>query len=276
MLDLHCHSTASDGAFSPAEVVRRAARLGIRVLALTDHDTVDGIEEARTAGATCGVDIVTGVELSATWDGDGDGAIHVLGYLFDERHARLRSCLSRQNGARDRRNVRILERLAGHGLPVSIEDVTARARGSVGRPHIARARVARGHVPTVAEAFDRWIGDGRPCFVDKEIITPKEAIDVIHQAGGAAVLAHPLALGAAAEQAEALIRGLVGCGLDGVEVDYGAYSPGQRAMLRCFADRHGLVPTGGSDFHDEPAPPQPDVPMACLTALEDRAGRPKG
>lgn len=268
MIDLHNHTTASDGALSAAALVERAHGLGIRVMAVTDHDTVAALPAARVAAERLGVRLLAGVEISATHDG---GSLHVLGYLFDETHLALRDTLAKLIGGRDARNLTIVRKLTDLGMPLTIDEVRARADGTVGRPHFAAAMMARGYVGSVQEAFERWLKDGRPAFVDKEVLTPAEAIDVIHDAGGIAVLAHPLTYGRSADKIEPLIRSLAADRIDGIEVDYGPYSAGERGMLRCFADRYSLLATGGSDFHRDPCPVAPAIDAALIDAMQLRA-----
>ena len=244
MLDLHCHSTASDGALTPTRLVERAAALGVRTLALTDHDTVAGLPEARVAAGRVGVELLAGVEISATRE--GGGSLHVLGYLFDEAHPGLLRRLDALNEGRRGRNLRIAARLSELGMPVSIEEVEARAQGTVGRPHFAEVMIDKGYVRTYEEAFDFYLGEGRSAFVDKEILSPKQAIEAVHEAGGVAVLAHPLAYQKDTARLERLVRELERESLDGIEVRCAGYTPGESSMLQCFADRYGLLALGGS------------------------------
>ncbi|MCC7381801.1 MAG: PHP domain-containing protein [Deltaproteobacteria bacterium] len=272
MLDLHSHTTASDGLLLPAALVARAAAAGVQALAVTDHDTLAGLVAAREAAAAVGIEIITGVELSAT-RADGS-SLHVLGYLFDELDAALGEVLWKLSDARQVRNARIAERLSLLGMPIDFASMVAAAaatQGQVGRPHFARAMVARGYVQSEEEAFARWLGDGRPACVERFVLSPAEAIEALHRAGGIAVLAHPLAYGRAPEQADRLLKELAGAGADGVEVYYPDHTPGEEAMLRALATRHGLMEAGGGDFHAEPWPERPRIPLGVLAPLRARA-----
>lgn len=263
-IDLHSHSTCSDGALSPADLVRRAADRGVRHLALTDHDTTIGLAAARDAGATCGVEIIDGVEISA-WHGQ---EVHVLGY-FVQPHAGFQAVLERQATSRVDRVRRIGERLERLGLPVDIEAVLASAEGNVGRPHIARALIAAGHVPDFEAAFSRLLKRGAAAYIPASRLTAVHAVRTIHDAGGVAVLAHP------GVERVADVQTLVRAGLDGIEAYHPAHDPGTTAKYVAFARRHDLVATGGSDFH---APGgrvdlgDRGVPPDVLDALRARCG----
>jgi len=239
-IDLHSHSTCSDGALTPAELVRRASERGVERLALTDHDTVSGIAAARDAGAGCGVSIVAGVEISAFFGQE----IHVLGYFMDADDPNLVEVLARQTGGRVERVRRIADRLARLGLPIDVEAVLASADGNVGRPHVAQALIDAGHVPDFEAAFTRLLGKSGAAYIPASRLTGAHAIRVIHDAGGAAVLAHP-----GVERVDEDLPQLVDAGLDGLEIDHPAHDPGTRAKYAGLAKRHGLVSTGGSDFH---------------------------
>jgi predicted metal-dependent phosphoesterase TrpH len=271
MLDLHCHSTASDGVLTPTRVVERAHELGITALALTDHDTLGGLAEARLAGDRLGIEILTGVEISST--NQGGGSLHILGYLFDETDPSLAERLSALNEGRDGRNKKLAAKLTELGFPIAIEEVAARAKGTVGRPHFAAVMIDKGYVRTYEEAFDRFLAEGRRAFIDKEILSPREAIDALHGAKGLAVLAHPLAYAQDPARVEALVASLAGLGIDGIEVDYAAYTTGERSMLRCFAERYRLLALGGSDFHRDPCPAPARLPPGTLDAMRERRQR---
>lgn len=244
LVDLHTHSSFSDGLLSPDELVEEAARRGVRVLGLTDHDTVAGIPEARAAGQRLGVEIVPGVELSTSLSG-GEG-VHLLGYFIDTENPTLLEGLAGYARAREERMAHMIERLQMLGVPVAEEQVRALiGQGTVGRPHLARALIASGRVATIPEAFDRYIGRGKPAYVPRPRVDPRDAIALVRAAGGVPVLAHPFSPGAV----ESVLDSLVPAGLLGMEVDYGEYSPEDRETLRAIAARRGLIATGGSDFH---------------------------
>jgi 3',5'-nucleoside bisphosphate phosphatase len=246
-IDLHTHTDRSDGTFAPAELVRLAAERDIDVIAITDHDTTEALEEAMTAGTGDGVDVVPGVELSAEHDGR---SVHVLAYWFDVGNRPLQDELRRLRDQRLHRGELMVERLAELGVPVSIERVLEIARGgNVVRPHVAQALVEAGHVASEEEAFDVWIGDDGPANVAKHALAPIESVRLIRQAGGAAVVAHPGMWDGEAPLPRALIEQMADAGLAGLEVEHTDHSPEQRERYRALAEELGLVPTGGSDCH---------------------------
>jgi predicted metal-dependent phosphoesterase TrpH len=268
------HSTVSDGLHSPAEVVRMARASGVDLIALTDHDAVEGIDEAMAAGARWGVAVLPGVEISAY---AGEVEVHILGYMIRHRDARLRDMLRHYRTARVRRAREMLARLAALGMPLSWERVQALAgRGSTGRPHVARALLEEGYVSSVAEAFARYLRPGMPAYVPRDKASPAEVMAAIHAAGGLAVLAHPWAV------TDEVAR-LAAQGLDGLEVFYAGYATNVTAYLRALATEQGLICTGGSDFHGlRLMPGNPlggvAVPLACLRALYQshrQRGRPR-
>jgi predicted metal-dependent phosphoesterase TrpH len=271
LVDLHTHSNYSDGLLSPAALVEEAVSRGLRVLGLTDHDTVAGIPEAREAGERLGVEVVPGVELSTSLAG-GEG-VHLLGYFVDVENPALLEGLAGYAQARDERMARMLERLRMIGLAIAPADVQALAgQGTVGRPHLARALIAAGYVASVPEAFDRYIGQGKPAYAPRPRVDPREAIALVRAAGGVPVLAHPFSPGGV----ESVLDRLAPAGLAGMEVDYGEYTPRERDVLRAIAARRGLIATGGSDFHgiDRGAGRElgsAPVPMAAVAALRQAA-----
>jgi predicted metal-dependent phosphoesterase TrpH len=240
-VDLHTHSTASDGSRAPRDVVRAARDLGLTALALTDHDTIDGLSEAQEEGRALGVRVVTGVELSAV---EGDAETHLLGLHLSDA-PRLDARLRDLRSMRLTRAERIVRRLNELGVRVSLEDVLAQsAGGAVGRPHIARALVNDGWATDVRDAFDRYLGNGRAAFVPKDRLSIGDAIASIHDAGGLAILAHPAQSGTRKR-----IEMLVGVGLDGVEVRHPSHSAEDIARLGALVEHFGLTPSGGSDWH---------------------------
>lgn len=242
-IDLHTHSTASDGTDSPAELVTRARGRGLRILALTDHDSTEGLDAASDAGRRLGLTTIPGVELSTDVVA---GEVHVLGYFIDPQRESLREALRRLRESRSRRAERIVEQLREAGVPIALADVERLADGgAVGRAHVARVLVADGRARTVDEAFSRYLVPGRPGYVQRPRLSPADAIQLIHSAGGAAVLAHPYSVAALDVELDTLCA----AGLDGLEVFYAPYSPEQQGALGEMARGHGLVPTGGSDFH---------------------------
>lgn len=266
-IDLHTHSTASDGAFPPADVVAHAHTVGLAAIALTDHDAVDGVADATLAGERLGVRVIAGVELSAF---EGNRELHLLGlHLADT--AGMESGLVEFRTARRARAEEIVQRLNRHNVPVTVDAVMAEAgEGAVGRPHVARAMIAGGWVRDQREAFDRYLGAGRPAFVDKLRLTVADAIAMVHQAGGIAVWAHP-----GQEGVRARIEPLAALGLDGIEVRHPSHSADDVARLGALTDFFHLVPSGGSDWHGATEGPRTignqRVPLEWLARQEQRA-----
>lgn len=265
-IDLHCHTTASDGALAPAEVVRLAHAAGVGVLAITDHDTVAAVEEAAVEARPLGVRIVPGVEISARL---GDKEIHVLGHFVDPSDARLLSSLADFGHKRRERAERMVEQLRAHGAPLPLEEVLE-GEGSVGRPHLARLLVAHGHARDFREAFDRWLGKGKPGWVDRPMPAAEDAIALIRGAGGAASLAHPRLSRVSGEELVSLAR----AGLSGVEVDHPRQDGDARRILRLAAGSLGLEATAGSDFHEAPdAPGLESMDAEAFRRYETAAGK---
>ncbi len=273
-VDLHTHTTASDGSLRPAALVSLAVRVGLRALAITDHDGLEGLPEGLEAGRRLGLEVVPGVELS-THRG-GLGSLHLVGLWTEPGGAALGAWLARQRASREERNQRLLARLADLGMPLDPAAVASQAGGPViGRPHFAQALVEAGRAASVADAFARWLTRGRPAYVERVRPSPEEAIAALHEAGALAILAHPgLAWqGDRGRQLEELAR-LARSGLDGIEVRHPEHSPEWSATLEVEARRLGLAPSGGSDFHGAPKPTvplgKPPVPAAWLEELRAR------
>ena len=246
-IDLHTHSNRSDGTFEPAEVVRLAAERALDVVALTDHDTTDGLAEALAAGSVVGVDVVPGVEFSAEFDGQ---SVHVLCYWMDPQDAALRLELRRLREDRFRRGELMVDKLRDLGLPVGFERVRAIAGdATIVRPHIAQAMVEAGVVATEKEAFERYIGDGGPAHVAKHALDPVDAVALIDGAGGVCALAHPGMWGDQSSVPVELIEHMAAAGMRGLEVDHPDHTPEMRERYRTLAGRLGLIATGGSDCH---------------------------
>ncbi|NIA20884.1 MAG: PHP domain-containing protein [Anaerolineaceae bacterium] len=246
-VDLHIHSTASDGALAPGEIVGLAAEIGLRAIALTDHDTASGVGEALEAGRRAGLEVLTGVEISAEFP---EGTMHILGYGFDPQDDGLKEALAQFRRNRDERNPRILARLAELGVPVSLETVREKATGqTVGRPHIAQCLVEAGHVASVDEAFRLYLGRGAAAYVNRRRATAEEAIRMIHGAGGLAVLAHPMQLRRPMLEIRRTVRELAARGLDGLEAWHPDHSTDDTRTFEVLARELDLVVTGGTDFH---------------------------
>ena len=269
-VDLHSHTTASDGTLTPRELVLAAARHGVTVLAITDHDSTDGLADAMALAPTHRMTIVPGLEINC----DVDGAeIHILGYYVDPADERLASRLTRFREERVERAMAMIARLAALGLSIDPERVLELAGpGVVGRPHVAEALVQAGHVAHVDEAFKRYLGPAGQAFVMRPALDAGEAIDLIHDAGGVAVIAHP---GLGIE--ESRLERIADLGLRGIEIWHPQHGPVAVRRLRALAARYGLLETGGSDFHG----PQRGadvgelpVPASALQRLKDAAGVP--
>ena len=240
--DLHAHTHHSDGQLAPAALVDKARRHGLRALAITDHDTVAGLEEGFEAGRACGVEVIAGVELSVTVE---DEEIHLLGYFFDPQHAGLRRHLDRFRHHRRERARRMVEKLNGLGLPLTFESVLEEAgEGAVGRPHVAAALVRAGLVETYAGAFDAYIKDGGPAWVAKPRFPAHNALALLHDAGGLGVIAHP-----GHWTSDRTLMALVRAGLDGIETVHPAHDETLKRYYRQTAREFGLIETGGSDYH---------------------------
>lgn len=247
-IDLHTHSAISDGTDSPTELVRHAVASGLDVVALTDHDTFDGLDEAVSAGQELGVEVLRGIEISTQRSG---WSVHLLGYGCRADDAALGAELARVREGRSGRVSAMLARLAALGMPVP-EEVLLRHVGaspSVGRPHFADAMVELGYVADRTEAFDTWLADDRPVFVPRYAVPVAVAIDLVRAAGGVAVLAHPWGRGSRDTLDPRILAALVLRGLDGIEVDHQDHDPATREELRAVADRLGLLATGSSDYH---------------------------
>jgi 3',5'-nucleoside bisphosphate phosphatase len=240
-VDLHAHSTASDGSRAPADVVREAKRIGLAAIAITDHDTVAGITEATAMAEELGVRVVPGVELSAV---EGDVETHILGlHLSDTRELEAKLVALRE--MRRTRAERMVLRLNELGVRIEFASVLEQAAGgAIGRPHVARAMIAEGWAVDFRDAFDRYLGNGRPAYVTKERLVVAEATSLIHRAGGLAVLAHPSHSGT-----KERIAAFVEQGMDGIEVRHPSHSAEDTARLAALVEHFSLVPSGGSDWH---------------------------
>jgi len=248
VIDLHTHSTCSDGTDPPERIPELAAAAGCTAVALTDHDTLACIGRARSRAAELGIELVAGCEVSCRYRGT---SAHVLVYFVEDGEGPLQAELALLRDDRVERNRRLAARLGELGIPVTYDDIVAEAAGeeSAGRPHVAALLVRHGLAESVPDAFDRWLGEGRPAYVPKARVTPPEVAAAATASGGVAVLAHPLTLAPDVAALEDVAADLAAAGFAGMEAHYGRYRPDERAMLVRVARRHGLVPTGGSDSH---------------------------
>ena len=247
-VDLHLHTTASDGVLSPAEVVRYAKSKGLQAIAITDHDTVEGCEEALSEGEKIGFEVIPGIEISAEYS---PGSMHILGFFLDIHHPLLNERLEYLQKARAERNPKMVAKLNQLGINITYEEVLrASGGGQVGRPHFANVLMEKRVVKSFQEAFDRFLKKGAPAYVDKFRFTSKEALHFIHEARGVAVLAHPNTLGVSrSSELEKVIVQLVDEGLRGIEVYYPEHSSAEVAQYKSLADRFNLLSTGGTDYH---------------------------
>ena len=246
-IDLHLHTTHSDGSQSPAEVVRLAHEAGVSALAITDHDITTGLPEAIAAGQELGIEIIPGIEISSR---HGESELHVLGYFLKWEDAQLNERLMTLRESRHRRNPKIIELLQAAGIDITYDEVRAVAGSdSVGRPHIARVLMDKKVVTTAKEAFDRFLAEGKAAYVPRDLPAPIDAIRWIKDAGGLAVLAHPTWVKTTEGTLTDLARQLKEQGLDGVEVHYSTHTPRQTRTYLSLAKQLGLLVTGGSDFH---------------------------
>jgi 3',5'-nucleoside bisphosphate phosphatase len=270
-IDLHTHTTASDGLLSPDALVQAVQAAHLDVFSITDHDTLDALEGAEIQARRCGLRLIPGIEVSAMWREKVE--LHLLGYLFDPADSRLLGFLRERREARRVRLTAMLSRLHALGIAVAAADVLELARdGNVGRPHLARVLVQRGFVGSPDEAFERYLGEGKPAYVPRPDLTIAKAIQVIHEAGGIASLAHP-----GVHNHDEVLPDLVAAGLDAIEVYHVAHTPGQVRHYRRLSQRWGLVVTGGSDFHGAiggyygAAPGLPCLPEGDFLRLEATA-----
>jgi predicted metal-dependent phosphoesterase TrpH len=275
-IDLHTHSTASDGVYSPTELLHKAKEIGLRVLALTDHDTTEGLEEAARAARTLDVDLIPGIEINTDVSG---GEVHVLGYFPEFQRPEFQSVLKVLRDARERRGQRMVELLNEHGVNITWDRVREIAQGSVGRPHVAKALQEAGYVQTIGEAFDKYIGNGCYAYVPRYKLTPEDAVHLVASANGLPVIAHPLEL-PGLEELRNWLPGLCEAGMVGLETYYGLYTPENERELLALAYEYNLVPTGGSDFHGPGLHPTPlggrHVPFEAVERLKAEAAKRRG
>ena len=266
--DLHTHTTYSDGALSPYDLIKKAKSVGLTTISITDHDTINGLDEAIEIGKEFDVEVIPGVELSANLK---EMEVHILGYFFDYRSRTLLDTLSIFREERLKRAERIVHKLNGMNIPLRMESVLANSSGgSVGRPHIATALVNEGHAESYKQAFSKYIGDGRPAFEKKAEFSPAETVRLIAEAGGLSFLAHP-----GRWMEDALLLQLIKTGLDGIEVIHPSHSPERVDYYRGIVNEYCLLECGGSDFHggmkgDDHLFGQVGIPLSTVDVMRRR------
>lgn len=275
-VDLHTHTTASDGIYSPTDLLHRAKEVGLHVLALTDHDSSGGLDEAAEAARSLDIDFIPGIEINTDV---GGGEVHVLGYFIEYQRPAFQSILQVLRDARVRRGQRMVELLNEEGISVSWERVREIAQGAVGRPHVAKALMEAGYVQSIGEAFDKYIGKGCPAYVPRYKLTPQDAVHLIASANGLPVIAHPVDL-PGLDELRNWLPGLCEAGLVGLETYYGPYTTAQEQALHALADKYDLIPTGGTDFHGPGIHPTPlggrYVPYEAVERLKAAAAQRRG
>ena len=275
-IDLHTHSTASDGIYSPTELLRRAKYIGLRILALTDHDSTGGLAEAAEAAGKLDIDLIPGIEINTDVAG---GEVHVLGYFPEFERPAFQAVLTILRNARERRGQRMVELLNEQGIAVAWDRVRQIAQGSVGRPHVAKALLEAGYVQTIGEAFDKYIGKGCYAYVPRYRLTPEDAVRFIASANGLPVIAHPVEL-PGLDDLRNWLPDLCAAGMVGLETYYGPYTEAEEQALRALADEYDLIPTGGTDFHGPGIHPTPlggrYVPYEAVERLKAAAAQRRG
>ncbi len=247
-IDLHIHSTVSDGSMSPEEIIVYAKKLGLKAISITDHDTLGHIEESLAAGIEHGLEVLPGIEVSAQYE---KGTMHILGYFIDYRNDGLFNMLLRFREGREERNPKIIKKLNDLGIDINYEEVLKEAAGqSVGRPHIAKVLYDKGYVSNVKEAFYLYLAKGAPAYCDRFRFGADIIIKNIHGAGGLSFLAHPKQLNCKSEEELGnVVRELVESGLDGIEVYSSSHKSSDEALYKKISEKYGLLVSGGSDFH---------------------------
>ncbi len=266
LMDLHTHSSCSDGQYSPIEVVRQAKEKGITLLALTDHDTAAGIAEAQKAAAACEIGFVAGIELSTS----GRARQHLLGYGIHPQNPQLVQAAAEFANRRQARAARIAALLQSQGLDITVEEAAAEAKGQLGKPHFARVLMRKGYISSIAEGFARYLDTPAIRALPDPKPTMQQAIALIHAAGGIAVLAHPCTLALEGDAFVALLNAHCESGLDGLEVYYARHTAGEIAFYADCAAKRGLLMTGGSDYHGEAVKPDVRLGVKIPAAAGER------
>lgn len=265
IVDLHVHSTESDGTLTPEEVVFAAKEAGLSALALTDHDTASGAKAAAEAARSCGIELIPGIELSTQYTPSsgkgGSKEIHIVGLYIDPQNELLQQKTKEFRECRDNRNAKMVAALQQEGFDITLDALLAENPDSViTRANIARFLYNHGQIKSISEAFDKYIGDGCRCYVGRFKVSPMEAVTLIRQAGGVAILAHPLLYHLSSVNLQQLIDDLKGVGLDGIEAIYSTYTTGEEQLVKKIAAQNRLLISGGSDFHGAN---KPSIHLGC-------------
>ncbi len=275
-VDLHMHTTASDGLYSPTELMQRVKEASLRAVALTDHDTTNGIEEASRTAHSLGIEFIPGIEINTDVSG---GEVHVLGYFIDYQQPAFQNTIKVLRDARVRRGERMVELLNEEGVHITWERVREIAQGSVGRPHVAQTLVEAGYAQSINEAFEKYIGNGKPAYVPRYKLTPEDAVRLIVSANGLPVIAHPITL-PGLEILRTWLPALKASGLVGLETYYGPYTQQDEQALLAIAREYSLIPTGGTDYHGPNIHPTPlggrYVPYQAVEQLKAAAAKLQG
>ena len=275
-VDLHMHTTASDGLYSPTELMQRVKEVGLRAVALTDHDTTNGLEEAGRTAHSLDIEFIPGIEINTDVSG---GEVHVLGYFIDYQQPAFQNTIKVLRDARVRRGERMVELLNEEGVHITWQRVREIAQGSVGRPHVAQALVEAGYAQSIGEAFERYIGNGKPAYVPRYKLTPEDAVHLIVSAKGLPVIAHPITL-PGLDILRTWLPGLKAAGLVGLETYYGPYTQQDEHALLAIAREYSLIPTGGTDYHGPHIHPTPlggrYVPYEAVEQLKAAAAKRQG
>ena len=255
IIDLHTHSTASDGTYTPKELAELAKKIGLSAIALTDHDTIDGLKEFQETGASLGIETICGIEFAALWEKHHKPEIHIVGLGIDPDHPVLTERMKNIRESRDLRNQKMCEKLSSIGLHITLDEVAANAGGEIiTRAHFANVLLKKDYIARKEDAFSRYISPGLPGYAEREFLTPELCIQTIKEAGGAAVLAHPTLYKLNMTQLEELCEELIPYGLDGIECQYSTYSAAETKAITALAEKFHLLPSGGSDFHGKNKP----------------------